>query len=85
MRKILLNLICAVMLLTSSVYAADNNLNSIVLEGTDSGYNVILRADKVTQAKKIVQADGALLIDLKNITSSTNLDTRYVNVFSKYL
>ena len=79
MRKILLNLIFAVMLLTSSVYAADNNLNSIVLEGTDSGYNVILRADKVTQAKKIVQADGALLIDLKNITSSTNLDTRYVN------
>ena len=67
------------MMLTSSAFAVDNNLNALVLEGTESGYNVILRTDKVTQVKKTIQPDGALLIDLKNITSPVNLDTRYIN------
>ena len=66
-------------MLTSSVYAADNNLSALVLEGTDKGFNIVLRTDKVTQVKKSIQPDGALLIDLKNISSPVNLDTRYVN------
>ena len=80
MRKIFLNLIVIVMMLTSVVYASDNSLNSILLEGTDNGYNIILRTDKVAQVKKTIQPDGALLIDIKNISSPVNLDTRYVNV-----
>lgn len=79
MRKIFLNLIVVLCMLTSVAFASDNNLNSILLEGTDKGYKVILRTDKVTQVKKAILPDGALLIDLKNISASTNLDTRYVN------
>lgn len=80
MRKIFLNLIMMVMMLTTAAYASDNNLNSILLEGTESGYNIILRSDKIAQVKKTIQPDGALLIDIKNISSPVNLDTRYVNV-----
>jgi len=80
MRKIFLNLIVIIMMLTTAANAADNNLNSVLLEGTESGYNVVLRTDKVTAVKKTIQPDGALLLDLKNISSPVNLDTRYVNV-----
>ncbi len=79
MKKILINLILTLMMLTTAAYASDNSLSSVILEGTPSGYNVILRADKVSQVKKVVQPDGALLLDLKNISTSINLDTKYIN------
>ena len=79
MRKIFVNLILSMFMLTSVAFASDNSLNSVLLEGSDKGYKLVLRTDKVTQVKKSVQPDGALLIDLKNTSVSTNLDTRYVN------
>lgn len=79
MKKILLNLILTVTLLTSTAFASDNSLSAVILEGTPGGYNVILRTDKVTAVKKSIQPDGALLLDLKNISTAINLDTKYIN------
>lgn len=79
MKKILLNLILTVTLLTSTAFASDNSLSAVILEGTPGGYNVILRTDKVTTVKKSIQPDGALLLDLKNISTAINLDTKYIN------
>lgn len=80
MRKIFLSILMTIMMLVTTAYASDNNLNAILLEGTESGYNIILRTDKVAQVKKAIQSDGTLLIDIKNISSPVNIDTRYVNI-----
>ena len=66
-------------MLSSAALAADNSLHAVILEGTDNGYNVILRTDKVSGIKKTVQADGTLLIDVKNTSTSVNMDTKYIN------
>lgn len=79
MKRTIFNLILTIIMLSSTAFASDNSLNAVFLEGTDSGYNVILRTDRVTNIKKTVQADGTLLLDLKNISTSENLDTRYIN------
>ena len=79
MKKIFLNLIFTLIMLSSAALAADNSLHAVILEGTDNGYNVILRTDKVSGVKKTVQADGTLLIDVKNTSTSVNMDTKYIN------
>lgn len=79
MRKIILNLILTIMMLTSVAFASENMLNAVVVEGAEKGNNIILRSDKPTHVEKEIQPDGTLLITLKNISSSINLDTKYVN------
>lgn len=80
MKKLLINIVLLVTLITSAAYASDNSLNSVIIEGTTSGtYHIILRSDRVANVKKTVQEDGTLLLELKNISTSLNLDTKYVN------
>ena len=79
MKKIFLNLILIIILATSAAFAADNNLNAVILEGSSNGYNVILRTDKVANIKKNVLDDGTLLLNLKNISTALNMDTKYIN------
>ena len=67
-------------MLASTAFASDNSLNSIIIEGVSpDSYNVVLRTDRVANIKKSVPADGTLLLELKNITTSLNLDTKYIN------
>lgn len=79
MKNIIFTLILTILLSVTPAIAADNNLNAVILEGTDKGYNITLRADKVASLKKSVQSDGTLVLNLKNTTTSESLDTRYVN------
>lgn len=79
MKRTIFNLILTFIMLSSTAFASDNSLNAVLLEGTDTGYNVILRTDRVTNLKKTIQADGTLLLDLKNISTSESIDTRYIN------
>lgn len=80
MKKILLSLIMIISMLSSAAFALDNSLNSIIVEGvSDNNYNVILRTDKVTNVKRTVKDNGVLVLELKNIATSLNLDTKYVN------
>lgn len=80
MKKLFVNLILIITMLTSAAFASDNSLNSIIIEGVSSdSYNVVLRTDRVANIKKSVPADGTLLLELKNITTSLNLDTKYIN------
>lgn len=79
MKNLILTLMFSMIFSILPSSAADNNLNSVVLEGTEAGYNVILRADKVTKLKKTVTDENTLIIDLKNTTTSDSVDTRYIN------
>lgn len=80
MKKLFVNLILIITMLASTAFASDNSLNSIIIEGVSpDSYNVVLRTDRVANIKKSVPADGTLLLELKNITTSLNLDTKYIN------
>ena len=78
MKKLFL-VFMTLMLTFSAAFAGDNFLNTIVLEGTDSGYNVILRSDEIASVKKTVNSSNKITLDVKGVTSSNNISTLYKN------
>ena len=80
MKKIILSLFIIISMISSAAFASDNSLNSIIIEGvSDDSYNVILRTDRVASIKKSFNDSGVLVLELKNIVTSLNMDTKYVN------
>lgn len=79
MKKILLTLLTILFTAFSSAFAADNFLNTVILEGTGNGYNIILRSDAVAAVKKTVEADNKVTLDIKGLTSSGDISTLYRN------
>ncbi len=79
MKKILLTLIICLFAAFSSAYAADNFLNTVVLEGTGSGYNIILRSDAVASVKRVVENSNKIVLDIKGLTTSDEISTVYKN------
>ena len=78
MRKLIL--IITIFLVTAiSAFASDNFLNTVVLEGTDNGYNVILRSDNIASVKRTVDGTGKLTLDIKGVSAGNNLTTMYKN------
>lgn len=63
----------------SSAFAADNFLNTVVLEGTGSSYNIILRSDAVASVRRVVENSNKIVLDIKGLTSSDNMSTVYRN------
>lgn len=73
-------LIFTVLLMSiTSVFANDNFLNTVILEGTDGGYNVILRSDDIASVKKIINSDNKITLDVKGLTSANTISTLYKN------
>lgn len=81
MRKLIL-IITIFLATTVSAFASDNFLNTVVLEGTDSGYNVILRSDNIASVKRTVDGTGKLTLDIKGVSAGNNLTTMYKNTSS---
>ena len=79
MRKIFLLVMTILFTAFSSAFAADNYLNAVILEGTDAGYNIVLRSDAVASVKRIVESDNKIVLDIKGLTSSDNISTVYKN------
>lgn len=79
MKKILLSLTLLLTILTTSAFAFENILNAVVVEGTPSGNNLILRTDTATAIKKTILSDETLEVDIKNISASMSMDTKYIN------
>lgn len=78
MRKLIL--IITIFLVTAiSAFASDNFLNTVVLEETDNGYNVILRSDNIASVKRTVDGTGKLTLDIKGVSAGNNLTTMYKN------
>lgn len=67
------------MLTVTAAFAGDNFLNTVILEGTGNGYNVILRSDEIATVKKTVNSDNKITLDVKGVTSSSNISTLYKN------
>lgn len=63
----------------SGAFASDNLLNTVILEGTDNGYNVVLRSDSIASVRRIISSDNKLTLDIKGLASANNLSTIYKN------
>ena len=62
-----------------SVSASDNFLNSIVISKNDGNTSVILRSDEITKIKKDVESSDEVILTLKNMKQSVDIDTLYKN------
>ena len=75
MKKIVL--LFTLLLFGLNVQAADNFLHTIVVEGTDDGYNIVLKTDSLPEVKKISKGNDSLVLDIKGITTSNAVNAIY--------
>lgn len=64
------------------VFASDNVLQAIQINGVKDSYNIILRSDDIAELKKTVQAPNKMILDLKGIRASKTINTIYNNTSS---
>lgn len=67
-----------VLVSASCVFA--NTLSEIQINPESSGYGIVLKTDEVTQVKKTVSADNRMIIELKDVQVSSDLNTVYNDV-----
>lgn len=63
-------------------FASENFLNTVILEGTEGGYNVILRSDTKFRVKKTIKSDDSMILTLYGISVADNVNTLYKNTTS---
>lgn len=66
----------------SSVFASDNVLQAIQVDGVKDSYNIILKSDDVAEIKKTVQAPNKMILNLHGIRASKTINTIYNNTSS---
>ena len=60
-----------------AVSASENYLRTVVVEGTDDGYNIILKTDALPEIKKTVKGSDNVILDVKGITTSASVNAIY--------
>lgn len=66
----------------NNVFASDNVLQAIQIDGVKDSYNIILKSDDVSEVKKTVQAPNKMILNLKGIRASKTINTIYNNTSS---
>lgn len=81
-KKLILQITLIISILCSMqvTFAASNLLNAVLLEGTDKGYNIILRSDSTAKIKKKFTESGVLELSIKGLSTTNSLSTLYRNV-----
>lgn len=75
MKRIILVLTILFMGLVAN--ASENYLRTVVVEGTDDGYNIILKTDALPEVKKTVKGSDNITLDVKGITTSSSVNAIY--------
>ena len=70
--------IMSIMLSMSCTMA--NTLTEIEINTVDNGYGVVLKTDEVAQMKKTITSDNRMVIELKDVELSSDLNTIYNDV-----
>ena len=60
-----------------SANASENLLHTIVLEGTDDGYNIVLKSDETPIITRSIKSNNNLVLDVKGITTSNSVNAIY--------
>lgn len=66
----------------SNVFASDNVLQAIQVNGVKDTYNIILKSDDVAELNKTIQAPNKMILTLKGIRASKTINTIYNNTSS---
>ena len=77
LKKFLLTLI--LILAGVSAYATDNFLNSVVVDNVDGETSIVLRADEIAKVKREIESPNKIVINLKGIKQSPDINTMYKN------
>lgn len=77
--KVFLLTLIAGVCFTGKVFASDNVLQAIQIDGAKDSYNVILKSDDVAEVKKTIQAPNKMILNLKGIRASKAINTIYNN------
>ncbi len=77
LKKLLLTLI--LILAGLSAFATDNFLNSVVIDNVDGETSVVLRSDEVAKVKREIESPNKIVINLKGIKQSPDINTMYKN------
>ncbi len=62
------------------VFASENYLNSVVISKNDGKTSIILRTDEIAKVKKEVETSDKIILTLKEINQSQNINTLYKNI-----
>ena len=68
-------LVFSLLLIGLNVYS--NELSSITLEGTDDGYNIVLKSDELPAVRKIVRGSDNIILEVKGVTTSSTVNAIY--------
>ena len=79
MKKFILTILAIMLTGISTAYSAENYLNAVILEGTPSGYNIVLRSDGIASVKRTIQNQNKIVLNIKGLSASDNLTTLYRN------
>lgn len=82
LKNILLMFVISFCLAGNNVFASDNVLQAIQVDGFKDSYNIILKSDDVADLKKTVQAPNKMVLNLKGIRASKTINTIYNNTSS---
>lgn len=82
MKKVIFTILTVLLMSCGSVFAADNFLNTVILEGTANGYNIILRSDAIAAVKRTVESTNKITLNIKGLSASEDLTTLYRNTSS---
>lgn len=63
----------------NKVFASDNVLQAIQVDGVNDSYNIILKSDDVADLKKTIQAPNKMILTLNGIRASKTINTIYNN------
>lgn len=74
-------LLFLVLIFGINVFAADNFLNSVVIEENDGNSSIVLRADSVSKIKKKSDGTDRLVLTLKDVKAAGDVNTIYKNIF----
>lgn len=69
----------AICLIGNRVFASDNVLQAIQVNGVKDSYNIILKSDDTAELQKTVQAPNKMILTLKGIRASKTINTIYNN------
>lgn len=81
-KKILLLFVIGYCIGGNNVFASDNVLQAVQINGVGDSYNIVLKSDDVAEVKKTVQAPNKMILLLKGIRASKTINTIYNNTAS---
>lgn len=62
-----------------SAFAADNFLNSVIVDNNNGDLSVVLRTDSYVKVKKEIESPNKVVLYIKGVMQSPNINTLYKN------